>query len=70
MLTSVAYYLLVDWSELVAIIVSSFVIYGVIFLTANYRISRYYSLYLKDEKLIINNAFFGLMVVDLSMFQQ
>lgn len=60
-----SYYLLIDWSELAAIIVSSLVIYGVIFLTANYRVARYYSIYLTENKLVINNAFFGLMSVDL-----
>ncbi len=68
-LSGLSYYLLIDWSELAAIIVSSFVIYGVIFLTANYRVARYYSIYSTDNKLIINNAFLGLMVVDLSQIE-
>ncbi len=62
----VSYYLLADWSELVAIIVSSFIGYGVIFLTANYRVACHYSIYSTDNKLVINNAFFGLMSIDLT----
>jgi hypothetical protein len=66
LLTLVVYQLIVVYSEIAAILVSGFVFYGVIILSANYRLSRYYSIYLHDNKLIINNSMWGLMVVPLS----
>ncbi len=68
-LASASYYFLIAWSELAAIIVSSLIIYGVIFLTANYRIARYYSIYLSQNKLVINNAFFGILVVNIEQIE-
>lgn len=66
LIAGVSYYLLVDWSELAAIIVSSFVIYGVIFLTANYRVAQHFTVYLTEDELVINNAFFGIMKIKLT----
>ena len=61
-----SYQLLIDWSETAAIIVATFILYSFILLTANYRLSRHYSMYIQDEKLIINNSIFNFMVIPLS----
>lgn len=61
---SLSYYLLEKWSEITALFISGLAFYSMVFITANYRVSRHYSIYIKDKKLIINNAFWGFMVVD------
>lgn len=61
----ISYWLLAAWSETVAIIAATFIVYGLILMTANYRLSRHYSVYIKDEKLIINNSIMNFMVVPL-----
>lgn len=63
LLTVIVYQLLADYSEIAAILVSGFVFYGVIILSANYRLSRHYSVYFHDDKLILNNSMWGLMVI-------
>jgi len=62
---TICYQLLIDWSEAAAIIAATFILYGFILMTANYRLSRHYSLYIQDEKLIINNTVFNFMVIPL-----
>lgn len=64
-IATISYQLLVQWSEMVALIVASFIMYGLIIFIANYRLSRHYSLYIQDEKLIINNSIFNFMVIPL-----
>ncbi|WP_181902116.1 hypothetical protein [Thalassotalea euphylliae] len=59
-----SYSLLVDWSELVAIIVASLCFYSVILCTANYRVARHHSIYLLDQQLVINLGMWSFMVVD------
>jgi len=59
------YQLLVDWSQTAAIMLATFILYSFILLTANYRLSRHHSLYIQDDKLIINNSIFNFMVVPL-----
>ena len=65
LLSGLTYELLNRWSELGAIIISSIILYSVPFIAANYRVARHYSIYIRDNKLIINNAFWGLLVVEL-----
>ncbi|MBA6391896.1 hypothetical protein H4J38_14065 [Colwellia sp. BRX10-3] len=65
-IATLCYQLLVDWSETLAIIAATFILYGFIMMTANYRLSRYYSIYIQDEKLIINNTIFNFMVIPLA----
>lgn len=65
LMTSGLYYFLAMWSELVAIIVSSLVGYSLIYLIANYRISKHHSVYVLDDHLVINNNFLNLMVIPL-----
>lgn len=57
--------LLVQRSETAAIIAATIILYGFIMLSANYRLSRHYSLYIQDKKLIINNTIFNFMVIPL-----
>lgn len=61
----VCYLLLSNWSEVGALLISGLVFYGVVLFTANYRISRYYSLYIQDNQLILNNSIWGLLVVNI-----
>lgn len=63
---TVVYLLLAQWSELVAIIISSIIAYGVIFITANYRVSRHYSVYIQQGKLVINNSMWGFLAIDIN----
>ncbi|WP_286264920.1 hypothetical protein [Thalassotalea atypica] len=61
-----SYYLLMGWSEIAAVIVATLICYGVIFLTANHRVAKYYSIYLNhDNKLVINKAFWSMIVINL-----
>lgn len=61
-----SYFLLVSWSEWVAIIVSSIIGYTLMSIVANHRLSRYYSLYLMRDNLVINNSLWGFMVINLT----
>ncbi len=63
---TICYQLLIDWSEAAAIIASTFILYGFILMTANYRLSRHYSIYIQDKKLIINNTILNFMVIPLA----
>lgn len=62
---TLSYYLLQDVSEIVAVVVASLVAYSVLYVTANYRMCRHYSLYCDDKNLVINNTSFGFLVVPL-----
>ncbi|WP_285164030.1 hypothetical protein [Shewanella goraebulensis] len=64
--STIAYLLLVDWSEIAAVLVSAIVGYGFLSFIANYRLSRHYSLYMHDEKLVVNNSMWGLLMVDIN----
>lgn len=61
---SISYYLLADWSEVTALIVASLSFYTVIFVTANHRVAKKYSVYLHGDKLIINNAFMSFIIIN------
>lgn len=60
------YLVIVQWSEIAAIIVSSLFFYSVIFLTANYRVARRFSIYKTEDKLVINSAFLSFIIIDLA----
>ncbi|MPY25477.1 hypothetical protein FM037_25375 [Shewanella psychropiezotolerans] len=64
-MAALAYVIISPWSELLAIIVSSITGYGVIMLAANYRISRYFSIYGHQDKLVINNSVWGFISIKL-----
>ena len=61
---SISYILLVDWSEIGAFIFASLSFYMVVFVTANHRVAKKYSIYLLGDKLIINNAFTSFIIID------
>ena len=61
---SISYILLVDWSEIAAFIFASLSFYTIIFVTANHRVAKRYSIYLLGDKLIINNAFTSFIIID------
>ena len=61
---SISYISLVDWSEIGAFIFASLSFYMVIFVTANHRVAKKYSIYLLGDKLIINNAFTSFIIID------
>lgn len=66
MLMALSYWLVVDYSQLGASLLSGFVFYGVILLIANHKVSRNYSLYLHNDQLVINNSMWGLMVIPIA----
>ena len=59
-----SYTLLIDWSEIMAFIFASLSFYTIIFVTANHRVAKKYSIYLLGDKLIINNAFMSFIIID------
>lgn len=61
-----SYFVLVDWSELVALFAAGFIAYSVVILCANHRIARHYSCYLIDDKLVLNHGIWGMLVVELN----
>lgn len=61
--TVVSYLWISEWSELVAAFVATFIFYLLVMFVANYRVSRYYSLYEYDDKVIVNNSWWGLCVI-------
>ena len=67
---ALSYYLIAMWSELVAIIVASIICYTVVFLTANYRVAKRYSVYINDDKLIINNSFLSFISIPLNQIDK
>ncbi|MCU7974572.1 hypothetical protein L5M43_04695 [Shewanella sp. SW36] len=68
---SIVSYTLVDnVSHIAAVFVSGLILYSVVLIAANYRISRYYSLYQREGKLIINNGLWGFMSIDLTQISE
>ncbi|MGI2094035.1 hypothetical protein ACRN96_15765 [Shewanella oncorhynchi] len=68
---SIVSYTLVDnVSHIAAVFVSGLILYSVVLIAANYRISRYYSLYQREGKLIINNGIWGFMSIDLTQISE
>jgi len=64
--TTISYTLLMQWSELAAIIVSTLIGYGIISLIASHRISRHYSVYIHNNHLVVNATFFNLLLAPVS----
>ncbi|MFK8032044.1 MAG: hypothetical protein AB8G18_17570 [Gammaproteobacteria bacterium] len=64
--STLSYFALQSLSELLAIVVSSFLFYCVVMTVANYRVSRHYPIYVDKERLVINNNFLNLLVVNLN----
>lgn len=59
-----SYLALYQWSELAAALVATFIVYLLIMFVANYRISRHYSLYEYQGKLVVNDAWWGFAVLE------
>ncbi|MFB2662209.1 hypothetical protein [Shewanella mangrovisoli] len=68
--SAVSYSLLDGISHIAALFVSGLLLYSILLMAANYRISRYYSLYQRADKLIINNGMWGFMVVDFTQISE
>ena len=69
--TAISYWLLAGYSQWGAIALAALIFYGIILLTANHRLSRYYSCYITPEnQLILNNSVWGFMCVPVSRIQQ
>ena len=69
-ITISSYALLMQWSELAAIIVSTLIGYGIISLVASHRISRHYSLYIHNNHLVVNATFFNLLLAPVSQITE
>lgn len=54
-----AFVLLLSYSAFVGVITSFFVLYNIIVVTTNYKVSRYFSIALSDTGILFNNGFFG-----------
>lgn len=67
---TVSYTLVDNMSHIAAVLVSGLILYSVVLIAANYRISRYYSLYQSEGKLIINNGIWGFMSIDLTQISE
>lgn len=65
LVSGMAFIILKPWSTIGAYFISGLIFYSVVLFTANYRMSRYYSLYFQDGKLVINNSIFGFLLVNL-----
>ncbi|MFB2735246.1 hypothetical protein [Shewanella mangrovisoli] len=68
--SAVSYSLLDGISHIAALFVSGLLLYSILLMAANYRISRYYSLYQRTDKLIINNGMWGFMAVDFTQISE
>ncbi|WP_088211871.1 hypothetical protein [Shewanella sp. Shew256] len=68
--SAVSYSLLDGISHIAALFVSGLLLYSILLTAANYRISRYYSLYQRVDKLIINNGMWGFMAVDFTQISE
>ncbi|MEP4889144.1 MAG: hypothetical protein ABJV04_03890 [Aliiglaciecola sp.] len=66
LVSSLTYIVLANISELLALIVASIVAYTLISIVANYRISRYHSVYFLDDNLVLNASFLSMMVLPIS----
>ncbi|MDH0447087.1 hypothetical protein [Shewanella sp. GD04112] len=68
--SAVSYSLLDGISHIAALFISGLLLYSILLMAANYRISRYYSLYQRADKLIINNGMWGFMAVDFTQISE
>ncbi|RLV57969.1 hypothetical protein D5018_19780 [Parashewanella curva] len=64
-LAILSYSLLWTFSELLAVIICSLFLYGMVFCIANYRAAKNYSIYIQDEHLIITKGLIGIMRIPL-----
>ena len=70
LLAGASYVAIQPWSEITAVIVTSFILYGLILITANYRVSRHFSVYRQGDQLIINNSVWGFSLIKFDQIQR
>ncbi len=68
--TYLSYVALTQFSETVAIVVATLVFYLIVMFVANYRVSKHHSVYFKQDKLMINNSWWGMTFIPLSNIQR
>ena len=61
--TYASYVLLSQFSETIALVVATLVFYLVIMFVANYRVSKNYSCYVWQDKVVVNNSWWGIVVI-------
>ncbi|WP_298440321.1 hypothetical protein [uncultured Ferrimonas sp.] len=61
-----AYFALQLFSPIAAIVVSSFIAYSLIFVTAHHRAARHHSIYVDHDNLVINVGLWGLLVLPIN----
>ncbi|MBO1254669.1 hypothetical protein J3L16_03085 [Alteromonas sp. 5E99-2] len=74
-ITFMSYWLVSSFSQWGAVALAAFVLYGLVLLTANYRISRHFSCYIseydnQDKQLVINNSVWGLLCVPIAQCEK
>ncbi len=74
-ITFMSYWLVSSFSQWGAVALAAFVLYGLVLLTANYRISRHFSCYIseydnQDKLLVINNSVWGLLCVPIAQCEK
>ncbi|MCL1146959.1 hypothetical protein L2747_13215 [Shewanella marinintestina] len=65
-----SYWLLASWSMIAAILVSSFIGYCLVMARANYRLARYYSVYIHQQYLVVNAGVWGFTMLPLSDIEE
>lgn len=67
---ALSYWLLASCSIIAAVLVSSFISYCLVMARANYRLARYYSVYLHQQYLVINAGVWGFTMLPLSDIEE
>lgn len=62
--TVLSYWLLVDWSQTAAVIVSSLVLWSVVAVVASIRLRRHFSVYVQGNDLVINAGIYRTLFAD------
>lgn len=61
--TYASYALLSQFSETIALVVATLVFYLAIMFVANYRVSKNYSCFVWQDKVVVNNSWWGMVVI-------
>lgn len=64
--TYATYVALVGFSETLALVVATIVFYCFIMFVANYRVSKHFSVYEMEQHLVVNDAWWGMLVMDIN----
>lgn len=68
--SAVAYWSLTFVSDIAAIVVASLILWGVVYVVANFRVSRSFSLYQLDSTLVVNASYFTLYCIDVANIRE